>query len=324
MFEFERRVNYLKNIIADNKDRLQDDDFIDYTNEIFTQWYNSMNTDGRRSLADTDDKYELFITNGIYKLVFTIRNSIKLSMFSADFYEYLLKNYPSYVAWFANHIDYNTVYNKEVNEYVDKYRDSFINFTHNVNTLQPILSNPILTISAIVIVNEQLNKYWYRTSRIETYLRLILLYFLVVSKYGKDIFSNRVVNQFKNKQQLSYNVYAIYKFLCNKFNCNPGWKVKFVPEQITMISKHKLYDILLKTDMFTEEYFEYSKHLNNYVKDVLRYNPDKLLSDNVDAFFKTNNAFYKPINISIPNGVNTRDITHNVNIIRFYREAYEK
>ena len=315
MFEFERRVNYLKNIVADNKDKLQDDDFIDYTNEIFARWYNPISY---------NSKYKAFISNGIYKLVFTNRNSIKLSMFSADFYEYLLKNYPTYIDWFANHIDVDTVYYKDVYGCVAKYEDSFINFTHNINILRPILSNPMLTMSAIVVVNERLDNYWYVNSRIETYLKLILLYFLIVSKYGKDIFSKSVVNKFKNKQQLSYNVYAIYKFLCNKFNCNPNWKVKFVPEQITMLNKHAQYDILLKTDMFIEEYYEYSKHLDKYVIDVLHYNPDKLLSDNVDAFFKTNNAFYKPINISIPNGVNSRDVTHNVNIVKVYREAYEK
>ena len=321
MFEFERRVNYLKNIVADNKDKLQDDDFIDYTNEIFARWYNPISY---------NSKYKAFISNGIYKLVFVYRNSIKLSMFSAKFYEYLLINYPSYVIWFANHINHDTINTDDVNKYVDKYMYSSVAYKHDTSLLNPIVNNPLLAMSAINIVNASMNKYWYYGEGIDSYLRLILLYFLIVSRYGVNVFSKHVVNQFKNKTDLYYDVYAVYNFLCNKFHCNPNWNVKEYPNIcVGIVNKHCRYKALLSTDMFIEDYNSVKEHLHDYVIKVLHYNPNISISASIDKFMKSKENYSKPIELKLHNELNSkretdRQIIHDIHTISAYRDAYTK
>ena len=230
MFELERRVNYVKELIANNESKPQDDDFIDYINDIFKQWYTPIETNE----ANDKNKYKMFLLNGIYKLIFTSkRDLLNISVFSVNFYEYLLSNYTKYVDWFVNHICTRDNYIDEVNKCVNNYMTTKA-FKHDINILRPILDNPLLTMSAIVMVNILMNAFYYYqwtyTKYLNTYLKSILLYFLIISKHGVCIFNKHIVDLFNNPTSLYINVNTIYDFLCGKFSVNPGWKHKTVSQ----------------------------------------------------------------------------------------------
>ena len=140
---------------------------------------------------------------------------IDISLFSVRFYEYLLNNKHSYIDWFAKRINIHKEHFKVIKEHVNNYM-----LSHDVNTLQPIVDNILLTLTAITYINYQLETFWYYLRSIAKYQKLMLLYFAIVSKYGKDIFSKHIVNLFKNKKVLYYDLNTIYNFLCGKFGVN--------------------------------------------------------------------------------------------------------
>lgn len=315
MFELERRVNYVKELIANDVSKPQDDDFIDYINDIFKQWYKPIVSDCWYTSIETNNestngandknKYKMFLLNGIYKLIFTSkRDLLNISVFSVNFYEYLLSNYPKCVDWFANHIGTSDDYIDEINKCVNDYMTTIKDFKHDINILRPILDNPLLTMSAIIMLNILMNTFCYRqwtyTEYSNTYLKSILIYFLIVSKYGVGVFSERIVDLFKIPISFYINVNTIYDFLCGKFDVNIGWNIN-TAQHIRNISldDFRLYETLLITDMFTEDFNSFSKHLHEYIKYVLRYEPNKKLMDNVNTFFTSFAYCSKPVYINI-------------------------
>ena len=304
MFELAQRVDYIKNLIADNDEYIKgkfDDEFIGYINELFAPWYNTQPT--------TNNIYETFITNGIYKLVFPNKRCIDISLFSVPFYEYLLVSKPSYMDWFAKHVNIYKEYFNVIKEHVDKYM-----LTHDIDTFRPILDNTLLSITTICYVYDQLETFWYYFGSIVTFQELMLLYFTIVSKYGKNVFGKQIVNKFKNKTVLYFDVYTIYTFLCGKFGINPGW-YKQVPNRYEHIRyQYVEYMISLNLELFTEQYKQFKKHLHEYIKDILLYSAQNglLTSD-----------FIKPIPLCIPQYLNDKQITKDMNILQAYSYIYD-
>ena len=185
MFELAQRVDYVKTLIADNDECIKgkfDDEFIGYINELFTPWYNTQQS--------TNNVYEMFITNGIYKLVFPNKRCIDISLFSVPFYTYLLVNKPSYMDWFAKRVNIHNEYFNVIKERVDKYM-----ITHDIDTFRPILDNTLLSITTICYVYAHLETFWYNFGSIVDFQELMLLYFVIVSRYGKNVFGKQIQKQ---------------------------------------------------------------------------------------------------------------------------------
>ena len=320
MFELAQRVDYVKNIIAINDEYIKgkfDDEFINYINELFAPWYNTPTVSESK---DSNAKYETFITNGIYKLVFPNKICIDISLFSVRFYEYLLNNKHSYIDWFAKRINIHKEHFKVIKEHVNNYM-----LSHDVNTLQPIVDNILLTLTAITYINYQLETFWYYLRSIAKYQKLILLYFAIVSKYGKDIFSRHIVNLFKNKKVLYYDLNTIYNFLCGKFGVNPGWNIKGITAKYDhILNKQRKYTLLLNTELFTEQYEQFKQHLHIYLKEVLLYDDKYKIFDNMCAFFISSYCLMCPVKLCLPQEVNNKQITNDMNIMQTYKRAYDR
>ena len=254
----------------------------------------------------------MFITNGIYKLVFPNKRCIDISLFSVPFYEYLLVSKPSYMDWFAKHVNIHNEYFNVIKERIDKYM-----ITHDIDTFRPILDNTLLSITTICYVYAHLETFWYRFGSIVDFQELMLLYFVIVSRYGKNVFGKQIVNKFKNKTVLYFDVYTIYTFLCGKFGVNPGWYIKTVPNRYKLIRYPSVeYMISLNIELFTEQYKQFKQHFHEYIKDVLLYGCSQ------NGLFTRD--FIKPIHLCIlPQCLNDEQITNDMDILRVYSYIYD-
>ena len=319
MFELAQRVNYIKDLIVDNDGYLKgkwDDEFIGYINELFTPWYNAT----ANTAIDNDIKYETFITNGIYKIVFSNKVCIDISLFSVCFYEYLLNNQPSYTIWFAKHISIHNKHIDVIKEHVNKYL-----LFHDVNTLQPIVNNTLLSFATVCYINYQLETFWYHNRSVVKYQKLMLLCFAIMFKYSKDVFNKRIERLFISKILLYYDVYTMYTFLCNQFGINPGWDIECIMIDYNYIlNKQRKYTLLLNTELFTEQYKQFKQHLNEYVKDVLLYDVNKKLSECIYKFYITDGYLRDLVKLRLPQELNDEEITKDMNIIQIYQSVYNK
>ena len=320
MFELAQRVDYVKNLIAINDEYIKgkfDDEFIDYINELFAPWYNTPTVSESK---DSNAKYETFITNGIYKIVFPNKICIDISLFSVCFYEYLLNNKHSYIDWFAKRINIHEEHFKVIKEHVNNYM-----LSHDVNTLQPIVDNILLTLTAITYINHQLETFWCYLRSIAKYQKLMLLCFVIMSKYSKDVFNKRIERLFISKILLYYDTYTMYTFLCNQFGINPGWDIECIMIDYNYIlNKQRKYTLLLNTELFTEQYKQFKQHLNEYVKDVLLYDVNKKLSECIYKFYITDGYLRDLVKLRLPQELNDEEITKDMNIIQIYQSVYNK
>ena len=81
---------------------------------------------------------------------------------------------------------------------------------------------------------------------------------------------------------------------------------------------------MLNTELFTEQYEQFKQHLHIYLKEVLLYDDNNKIFDNMCAFFISSYCLMCPVKLCLPQEVNDKQITNDMNIMQTYKRAYDR
>lgn len=249
------KTNSINKILYGNNN----DVFIDYINDVLYPWYSY--TDKNKY-----DKYDMFILNGFYNILFNKYYKASITLFSNQFYEKLLNIYPDYIPYVINiFVSKNS---KQYESYDNKYLNDFMG-THNVKYFMKYTEDVKLCMQSIVKIYNYARLCDYYNMNVYEFLCIISQLFALVKIYGKHVFNKHVYKRIYCLCECKYEfcvLKTLFEYLCDCFGISLGWK--FEPDDKLCFNRYGMLTNIIFC-LFMDNLDMLETCLKNYCSHVL-------------------------------------------------------